>query len=647
MNRSSENPSTFIPAIPRLRVLRSTRLNIRSLSSSNVGDTAGVMSYSNGSSNVFIDLSKGGTNAALTDSLNGSGSTSVVVNYMTKSSDGSAVASQATITVGGPNSTYANTAQGLISAINNSGLGLNASFGTATQAGTAAVADALASVDGKGTANDTGIIITAQGIGVGSGTDHTDGAGTVGKLTVNAAGDALSGTLNIVGSNGKTNAITLGTGNSTDNITDLAATINKAGYGVTASVSGSTLTFTSASSAVSVSGSGVTDQTAAATTDASFVFTGATSPAGGAMGSIVVGSTTDLLSGKLNLTSTDGSTITPITLGATGSTDTLSNLANYVNTLNQTAHTGVTASLSSDGKTLSFTAATGGTGTAAIAAGTTAPSAITPAVTAAVSLSDVPTAGATQSSQVGTLTLNGASDTLTNGGTLHIGSQSITIATGVNDTLTTLAAAINKGSYGVTASVGTGANANVLTFSSPNSAMVFTGTSLTDGVHGAVTVSQAANSTSSSYYSIGISGSVNDSTTNSGAVANTGMVADANGGGGVATISYSDATGQSLSATDLSNQADAQGALEALNTAITDVAAQDGYIGAQINTLNAVSSVLSTQSENVTSAQNAVQATDYATASSNMSKYEILSQTGIAALAQANSVQQEVTKLLQ
>ena len=105
--------------------------------------------------------------------------------------------------------------------------------------------------------------------------------------------------------------------------------------------------------------------------------------------------------------------------------------------------------------------------------------------------------------------------------------------------------------------------------------------------------------------------------------------------------------GQSLSATDLSNQSDAQVALTALNTAITDVAAQDGYIGAQINTLNAVSQVLSTQQENVQSAQNAVQATDYASATSNMSKYEILSQTGIAALAQANSVQQEVTKLLQ
>jgi flagellin len=93
--------------------------------------------------------------------------------------------------------------------------------------------------------------------------------------------------------------------------------------------------------------------------------------------------------------------------------------------------------------------------------------------------------------------------------------------------------------------------------------------------------------------------------------------------------------------------ANAQAALTALNTAITDVAAQDGYIGAQINTLDSISTVMSTQQENVVSAQNAIQATDYASATSNMSKYEILSQTGIAALAQANSVQQEVTKLLQ
>jgi flagellin len=56
---------------------------------------------------------------------------------------------------------------------------------------------------------------------------------------------------------------------------------------------------------------------------------------------------------------------------------------------------------------------------------------------------------------------------------------------------------------------------------------------------------------------------------------------------------------------------------------------------------------MTTQQDNVVSAQNAIQATDYASATANMSKYEILSQTGIAALAQANTVQQEVTKLLQ
>ncbi len=133
--------------------------------------------------------------------------------------------------------------------------------------------------------------------------------------------------------------------------------------------------------------------------------------------------------------------------------------------------------------------------------------------------------------------------------------------------------------------------------------------------------------------------------TSQSATAASALVADNNGG--IATISYA-ATGHgSLNGTDLTNQGNAQSALTALNTAITDVAAQDGYVGAQINTLNAVSQVLSTQQENVTSAQNAVQATDYASASSNMSKYEILSQTGISALAQANSVQQEVLKLLQ
>lgn len=117
-----------------------------------------------------------------------------------------------------------------------------------------------------------------------------------------------------------------------------------------------------------------------------------------------------------------------------------------------------------------------------------------------------------------------------------------------------------------------------------------------------------------------------------------------------ATITYTAAASNAsidLTSADISTTSGAQATLNLLNQAIAGVAAQDGYIGSQINTLNAVSQVIGTQQQNIVAAQNAIQATDYAQATSNLSKYEILSQTGISALAQANSLQQEVTKLLQ
>jgi len=159
-------------------------------------------------------------------------------------------------------------------------------------------------------------------------------------------------------------------------------------------------------------------------------------------------------------------------------------------------------------------------------------------------------------------------------------------------------------------------------------------------------VTAAGNASYSGYYNMGITGTVLDGSTGGG-TANAGLVSNTNGTNGIATTGYADGAGANLSSTDLTSQANAQASLNLLNLAISDVAALDGYIGGQINTLGSVSSVLTTQQENVVSAQNAIQATDYASATSNMSKYEILSQTGIAALAQANSVQQEVTKLLQ
>lgn len=93
--------------------------------------------------------------------------------------------------------------------------------------------------------------------------------------------------------------------------------------------------------------------------------------------------------------------------------------------------------------------------------------------------------------------------------------------------------------------------------------------------------------------------------------------------------------------------ATAQDVLTNLGTAIADVAYQRGTIGANINQLSSAQQVASTEQTNLASAENNIRATDYAQASSDLSKYQVLSQTGIAALAQANSVQQQVLKLLQ
>jgi flagellin len=651
-------------------------LNIHPLTESSVGDTQGQMAYGTGSSqsgtNVFIDLSNDGTDAALTDSLNLSGTTAIQVTYLKTGADGAVSPFTATVTAGG-SSNYPNTVQGLISAINNAGLGLKATFGTAAQAGNGAVATAAAALYGGDSSSDTGIIITGTGVGTGI------AAGEIGSLTtLGTAQDPLAGTLSITGSNGTSHTVTLGQADATDNITDLAATINAAGYGITAAVVGTTLTFSSASSTASVIGTNLTDtkltvddgvgaDPVAPVTVNSAPVVG--SPIGTTVGTFTLSSGTDFLTGgKITVTGVDGAAMAFV-LGTPGTTDNLTDLAktinNWATVTDPTA--GVTAGIAGGVLTITTTAADPVHPTSLVAGVGlgNVPSSATPAgTTSPVTIAGAPTTSAASSSTIGTLTLGGVGESVTDvmNGTFKIGTTTINLGgTGTTDTLQDLAKTIDSNNYGVTA-----------TYSQTNKDIVFTSSNSALGAAGALVYTPAAGNgdqttpagtvtyafanpvtTAEDYYNIGISSTlgVTDQGTLVGATyggtANTGMTTDTSTTGGLATMSYTDAAGESLSGTDLLNQADAQTALGDLNLAIGDVASQDGYIGAQINTLNSISHVMSTQQENIVSAQNAVQATDYASATSNMSKYEILSQTGIAALAQANSVQQEVTKLLQ
>ena len=355
-------------------------LNIRGLSSSNVGDSNGAMAYSNGQNNVFIDLSDAGKNAAASDSLGAStGTTTIAVGYLTQGSNGAAVQATANISVGA-GTNYANTAQGLINAINNSGLGISASFGTATQAGTGASTSATAGgyVNSAALTNgtDTGIIISGKSIGVntesttGTGV-YTNGVGGVGTVTVSQVNDTLSGTLNITDSTGKTHALVLGAANSTDTLQNLMSTINNSGWGVSASlnsatvtnvtgaadthVAGTILTLTSASSNVSVTGTGITDNKATTIT-ANTTFATATSAGAAANGtdtvaSITVNASTDTLSGLLTVTG-DGTTGN-FALGTSGTSDTLANLSAYINANNAAGiFDNLSASVNAAGTTL-------------------------------------------------------------------------------------------------------------------------------------------------------------------------------------------------------------------------------------------------------------------------------------------------------
>lgn len=91
---------------------------------------------------------------------------------------------------------------------------------------------------------------------------------------------------------------------------------------------------------------------------------------------------------------------------------------------------------------------------------------------------------------------------------------------------------------------------------------------------------------------------------------------------------------------------DPEATLTLINSAISTVALDRGTIGAGINRLQAASNVMNNEVQNVTSAEDQITAADIPTVVANLSKYSILEQTGISALAQANTQQQQVLNLL-
>jgi len=115
----------------------------------------------------------------------------------------------------------------------------------------------------------------------------------------------------------------------------------------------------------------------------------------------------------------------------------------------------------------------------------------------------------------------------------------------------------------------------------------------------------------------------------------------------MAAFNSDNMNGVSLGSDNLSTAATAQTALTDINNAISQVAALRGQIGGVTERLQSAANVISSQTQNLTSAEDTIMEADIPTAVAKLTNYSILEQTGISALAQANQQQQLVLKLLQ
>jgi flagellin len=98
---------------------------------------------------------------------------------------------------------------------------------------------------------------------------------------------------------------------------------------------------------------------------------------------------------------------------------------------------------------------------------------------------------------------------------------------------------------------------------------------------------------------------------------------------------------------DLTSTANAQTAIDALDTAITGVSTARANLGAYQNRFEHTINNLNVAVENLTASESRIRDTDMASEMVEFTKNQILSQAGTAMLAQANQAPQSVLKLLQ
>ena len=115
---------------------------------------------------------------------------------------------------------------------------------------------------------------------------------------------------------------------------------------------------------------------------------------------------------------------------------------------------------------------------------------------------------------------------------------------------------------------------------------------------------------------------------------------------GLTTAATTVSSVSAISAINISTAAGATSALTAIDGAIASVNSSRANLGAYQNRFASVVSSLQTTSENLTASRSRIQDTDFAAATAELSRAQILQQAGTAMLAQANQLPNQVMTLL-
>jgi flagellin len=118
--------------------------------------------------------------------------------------------------------------------------------------------------------------------------------------------------------------------------------------------------------------------------------------------------------------------------------------------------------------------------------------------------------------------------------------------------------------------------------------------------------------------------------------------------GALATPATGSTTGtNTLSGLNVTSVDSSNLVLISVDNALQQLATSSADLGAYQNRFQSAISGLNTDSTNLTAAKSAIVDTDYAAATSNLSKAQILQQAGTAMVAQANTIPQNILTLLQ